>query len=927
MSFAPESGSGRKARTAPSLWTWAVPLLSLALLGGSLVHAMPAKSDGPTRPNVVFILTDDQRYDSLWAMPTVQQDLVSRGVTLPNYFLSDPLCCPSRASIMRGQYAHGTGVYNNDSGEYGGYPRFHQMGDDVSNVATWLHDAGYRTGLIGKFLNGYGGAQAGIVPPGWDTWNALVDTSYYNFGESKNGVLTRFDSGQYQTDVLGQQAVDFIDSTPVDQSMFLYWTPHAPHADATPAPQDVGTFSWLPSYRPPSFNEPDVSDKPAGMRKPLLDVDDVTHVDVFRERQYEALQDVDRWVGRIVDELQATGRLDNTLIIYSTDNGIMYGEHRIPTVKNVAYEEAIRSPFIARWDGVIPPGTTDGHLALNIDMAPTIADVAGAIPTNQVDGVSLMPLLTGTVDDAAWRHDFLIEHGGGATIAPPFCGLRNDSGFLYVDYFTTMEEELYDINADPYEIQSLVRDPAYSGVLHAMRTRLRQLCTPEPLILQDEFTPPGAPLDTAAMAEDGGALVTWSPPIGDGGSSITSYTVVASPDGTTVQVDGGTTQADVEGLTNGTDYTFTVTATSAYGDGPSSTPTAAVVPGPPDVPNAPTNVIATAGEASATVQWTPPAADPRAPVTSYTVRSSPDDITGVVDGAVSHAVVPNLTDGVAYTFTVTATNDIGDSQPSDPSNQVTPGQATAPMAPLGVTATAGDGSAAVTWSPPASDGGSPLTRYTVTSDPGRVTVTVDPSTTQAVVVGLDDGTPYTFTVVATNDMGTGPASDPSNPVTPAPPTPNIEGFSPGGGPVGTTVGVVGSNLAQAQSVLFGTVPAQFEVISDSQLSVTVPDGAPSDRITVVSPTGSDTSRDRYKVMPVIGSYSPQSGRVKTIVTLNGSGFIDVTSVRLGLVLVNYTVDSYWTITFKVPRGSKTAKIFVDTRWGHATSPGLFTVRR
>jgi hypothetical protein len=139
------------------------------------------------------------------------------------------------------------------------------------------------------------------------------------------------------------------------------------------------------------------------------------------------------------------------------------------------------------------------------------------------------------------------------------------------------------------------------------------------------------------------------------------------------------------------------------------------------------------------------------------------------------------------------------------------------------------------------------------------------------------------------------------------------------------VGIVGSNLAQTQSVMFGPVAAQFQVVSDSELSVTVPDDAPSVPITVVTPTGSATSADRYEVMPVIGSYSPQAGPIKTMVTLNGSGFIDVTSVKLGTLDVPYTVDSYWTITFKVIRGSKTGKIFVQTKWGRATSPGLFTL--
>src|SRR5207253_7779566 len=242
------------------------------LIGAALAVGSPRVSRAsphertPPRPNILFILTDDQRWDSMWAMPTVNADLAQHGMTLTNYFLSDPLCCPSRSSYMRGQYAHGTGVYDNQA-PYGAYPRFHEMGDDRSNIATWLHDAGYRTALIGKYLNGYGPLQAGIVPPGWDQWNALINTGYYNFSESVNGVATSFPSNAYQTDVLGQQALDFMASTPTDQPFFLYWAPHAPHSPATPAAQDIGSFDYLAPYRPPSFNEPDVSDKPQAMQK------------------------------------------------------------------------------------------------------------------------------------------------------------------------------------------------------------------------------------------------------------------------------------------------------------------------------------------------------------------------------------------------------------------------------------------------------------------------------------------------------------------------------------------------------------------------------------------------------------------------------------------------------------------------------------
>ena len=290
--------------------------------------------------------------DGSWVrpMPNVDDLIARKGMALTSYFLSDSLCCPSRSSILRGLYPHGTRVYSNKGSWRDGFYGFVRYHNDRSNIATWLHDAGYRTGLVGKFLNGYGPEDATFVPRGWDVWNATTTDSYYGVTESVNGVETEFPPRHYQTDVIGQQAVGFIGSTPADRPLFLYWTPHAPHEPATPAPKDEGSFAWLRHYRPPSFNERDVRDKPKAVRKRSLDQHDVEKIDRFREAQYESLRDVDRWVGAIVDELDRTGRLHDTLIIFSSDNGMMYGEHRIDRQKNVAYEESIRAPLLARWE-------------------------------------------------------------------------------------------------------------------------------------------------------------------------------------------------------------------------------------------------------------------------------------------------------------------------------------------------------------------------------------------------------------------------------------------------------------------------------------------------------------------------------------------------------------------------------------------------
>ncbi len=912
---------------------WVGTVASLTLLAGTIVaisasfsaskHANHQKDpQDAARPNILFVLTDDQRYESLWAMPTVESQLADRGVTLTNYFLTDPLCCPSRASIMRGQYPHGTGVYNNDSGPYGGYPRFHAMGDDLSNVATWLQDAGYHTGMIGKYFNGYGPDQASIVPPGWDEWNALVIDHYYRFAESVNGTYTTFDPKVYQTDVEGQQAVDFIRNTPPGQPLFLYWAPHAPHAAAVPAPQDVGTFSNLPPYRPPSFNEADVSDKPAEMQRRPISDSKVTKNDLFLQHQYEALQDVDRQVGRMLDELSATGRLSDTLIVYTTDNGIMLGEHRFSMTKNLPYEESIRSPFVARWDGVIPAGLTDPRIALNIDLAPTFAAAAGATPTNQVDGSDLMPVLTGA-PDASWRHDFLVEHGGGAGVAPPFCEVQNDAGYAYINYFTAHDEELYDLNADSYELTNIAADPGHHDAIAALRARARQLCSPEPPVMPDQYSHPNAPVDVSASAANGVAIVTWSPPPADGGSPVKDYKITSDPGGVVVRVDGSATSAKIGDLPTGS-YAFRVKAENAYGGGPLSDPSNAVWVEPSGPPAAPRAVVATPGEGSAIVAWTAPD-DGGSRITGYTVTASPDGVSAKADGSSSSVAVPGLSDGVSYTFTVTATNALGTGPPSDPSNAVVPGVPEAPMAPADVQASPEESAALVGWDAPAGDGGSAITRYTVTSSPGGISTSVDASATSATVDGLADGTSYRFTVTATNGVGTGPASDPSNPVTPGLVKPQVSGFSPTSARVGEQVGVIGSGLASTAAVTIGGVRASFEVLSDDQVTVTVPDGSASGPIAVVTPGGSALSSGALLVPPSISGLDPASGRAGDVFAVSGSVFVDVKQVTLNHHHARFWADSYWSLRVKVPYGASSGVVMVVTGSGKAKSKAWFTL--
>jgi len=421
-------------------------------------------------PNILFVLTDDQRWDELDCMPIVQSELIGKGVKFSNGFVSHPLCAPSRATFLTGTYSGMNGVWSNTSQNHGGFQYF----NDTTTIATVLHGRGYYTALIGKYINEYGNEQVAYVPPGWDRWFALL-TGYQFFGPSRSdqGTLGRSGTITYQTTLLGQKAVELIASVPPSQPLFLYWAPHAPHLPANPLPKDVGTLGGvLTPWRPPSYNEADVSDKPLYVQTPLWSAQKIATVDAARESMYESLIEVDRWLGQILQALENAGRLENTLVVFSSDNGYLLGEHRL-TEKVVPYEESIRAPYIVRWDGAgwnVP--AADARLMVNIDFAPTLAAAAGTTMAG-VQGSDLLPLLNDPVG-TGWRSDFMIE----AAADPVYCGIRSDA-FTYVQYLTG-EEELYDLQGDPYQLQNVASQDSYRDVLTQMRLRDHELCDPPP---------------------------------------------------------------------------------------------------------------------------------------------------------------------------------------------------------------------------------------------------------------------------------------------------------------------------------------------------------------------------------------------------------------------------------------------------------------
>ncbi|MFN2432766.1 MAG: sulfatase-like hydrolase/transferase [Gemmatimonadota bacterium] len=417
-----------------------------------------------TRPDIVFILTDDQVFHTLGYMPAVDSLLVRRGVTFTNFTTTTPLCAPSRATELTGQYAHNTGVINNDIENTALALR------DSSTIAVWLQRAGYRTGLSGKYINHYEYLTPWpYLPPGWDDWHVLKHSKgYYDYDMVENGVETHYGSAaaDYSTDVLTRRAVEFIQSTPAGQPLFLYYAPYAPHDPATPGPLDGGypAVTW----RSPNYAEADVSDKPSWVRKLVWGATHQTQNDKLFANMLRSLQAVDRGVAAIAEALAATGRLDNTVIVFMGDNGWSAGAHR-HAKKSCVYEECARSPFVVRAPGVLP--RQDDSLVQNIDLAPSLAEWTGAQPTVPLNGRSLLPLLFNP--QTAWRQEALIELLAGEIKVPRYSAVRTGQ-YTYVE-IGTGEKELYDRAADPHQLDNVAQKPGYAAVVSDLAARLRIL--------------------------------------------------------------------------------------------------------------------------------------------------------------------------------------------------------------------------------------------------------------------------------------------------------------------------------------------------------------------------------------------------------------------------------------------------------------------
>ena len=419
------------------------------------------------RPNFIFILTDDLDVRSTSVMPELQSLLVDQGTTFDEAFVTDPLCCPARATFLRGQYPHNTGIRSN-SLPTGGERRFHNQGLDRSTIATWLDDAGYDTAYFGKYMNNYDDTT--MVPPGWDRWFGWLG-NYYGSGDTyrlnENGHIETYNRNQeHDTDLLGEKAVHFVQAHEgAGRPFFMYVATNAPHTPAYLPERDEGMFSGRELPRPASFNENIVFDKSDVVRRPRLDRHDVENLRDLYQRRLASLQSVDDMIGALVHALRDTGQLENTYVIFASDNGYFLGEHRLAR-KSLPYEEAIRIPFVVRGPGV--PTQEVKHLVINNDLAPTIAQLAGVHTPGFVDGKSFVSLLReDKPTPEKWRTGVMIEH-----LNPSYHALRTNTR-TYVEW-ENGDRELYDLREDPHELRSTY-ETADSALIAKLSAQLDDL--------------------------------------------------------------------------------------------------------------------------------------------------------------------------------------------------------------------------------------------------------------------------------------------------------------------------------------------------------------------------------------------------------------------------------------------------------------------
>jgi N-acetylglucosamine-6-sulfatase len=441
-------------------------LIAFGAIGASAAKSARHQDE---RLNVVVILSDDERADGTTVMKNVKRLIADHGMTFSDYHVTTSLCGPSRASILTGQYSHHTGVVQNFDK--------HVFAEQQSDLPVWLHDAGYETGIVGKYINSDTGLSKTAIAPGWDDWQVMAGDpmeAYYNYLLNDNGHLEHYGNkpSDYSTDVLANKAVQFIQQA--RHPFFLYFAPVAPHLPAIPDKQDQGKLENIAPLHSPAFNQKNIGKEPWRFwHKDMLSVAAQLYINHVRIRQEESLLALDRSVRSVVRALKARHELKHTVIIYSSDNGFLWGEHRLGG-KIWPYQESTHVPLIVRapWTKT---RTRNNQPVLNIDLAPTIAAITGVAPGLPEDGRSFLPLLHH--EKVPWRHSFLVEYLGKDALQaggpPPYVAVQNRRN-LFVEYKNGWRE-LYNLKKDPWELNNIAGDVRtgplqvkLSGILHKL---------------------------------------------------------------------------------------------------------------------------------------------------------------------------------------------------------------------------------------------------------------------------------------------------------------------------------------------------------------------------------------------------------------------------------------------------------------------------
>jgi arylsulfatase A-like enzyme len=497
-----------------------LPITSLSIDKG--------KGTKPLRPNIVLIVTDDQSFAQMSALPRTQKIVGSNGVRFSNFIVSYPLCCPSRATLFTGEYAHNNGVRGNDPQRDGG--GWVSLNQPRRTLASWLRAAGYDTVHFGKWANSYG---ANRTQPGWRRWSALYGSSVHYYGFDMLGRHRRvrsFGTGahDYQTDVITDLAARYLRGDVAERAPFFlsigYLAPHsgtgrddaaghrclgvnehgAPKKfSAVPPPRYAAAFDDAELPRPQSFNEPEVGDKPPIQRRPSLTPEEISQITLDYRCELAALKAVDDGVERIHRALQQAGQAENTVIVFTSDNGLFHGEHR-RRGKNSPYEEVIRVPLMISGPA-LPRGEVISDPVSNTDLPPTLLDLAGVKVRPSMarpqDGRSLLPLMEGTT---SWPDRAVLVEGrtettraeAGGFLVGSYQGVRT-ARYAFTEHYQAgvptylagarvpigkggvVGRELYDLRSDPQELRNRATDPAYADVVQALAKALARLsnCT------------------------------------------------------------------------------------------------------------------------------------------------------------------------------------------------------------------------------------------------------------------------------------------------------------------------------------------------------------------------------------------------------------------------------------------------------------------